>query len=93
MVYFFLLLSMILNGFLVWYIFNLLKDRIAFVELFKKFQPIINDYENHLTTLTKMEMYFGEPTIMNLVEHTKEMREAVDNLVDSIDLEERVDDE
>ena len=89
MIYAFITFSTLLNSFLVWYSYNLLRDRIAFVEVFKKFQPLIKNYENHLTTLTKMEMYFGEPTIMSLVEHTKEIRETVDNLIDSIEVEEK----
>lgn len=93
MIYLVLILSLGLNGFSAWYVYNLLKDRIALVELFRKFQPLIKDYETHLTTLTKMEMYFGEPTIMSLVEHTKQMREAVDNLIDSVEVEEKEVDE
>lgn len=91
--YFTLTFLTILNGFLIWYCYNLLRDRIALVELFRKFQPLIKDYETHLTTLTKMEMYFGEPTIMSLVEHTKQMRETVDNLIDSVEVEEKEVDE
>lgn len=93
MIYLVIFLSIGLNGFSAWYVYNLLKDRIALVELFRKFQPLIKDYETHLTTLTKMEMYFGEPTIMSLVEHTKQMREAVDNLIDSVEVEEKEVDE
>lgn len=93
MIYLVIILSLGLNGFSAWYVYNLLKDRIALVELFRKFQPLIKDYETHLTTLTKMEMYFGEPTIMSLVEHTKQMREAVDNLIDSVEVEEKEVDE
>ena len=89
MIYLVIILSLGLNGFSAWYVYNLLKDRIALVELFRKFQPLIKDYETHLTTLTKMEMYFGEPTIMSLVEHTKQMREAVDNLIESVEVEEK----
>lgn len=93
MIYLVIILSLGLNGFSAWYVYNLLKDRIALVELFRKFQPLIKDYETHLTTLTKMEMYFGEPTIMSLVEHTKQMREVVDNLIDSVEVEEKEVDE
>lgn len=89
MIYLIIILSLGLNGFFTWYIYNLLKDRIALVELFRKFQPLIKDYESHLSTLTKMEMYFGEPTIMSLMEHTKQMREAVDSFVESVEVEEK----
>lgn len=93
MIYLLMFLSLGINGFSAWYVYNLLKDRIALVELFRKFQPLIKEYENHLTTLTKMEMYFGEPTIMSLVEHTKQMREVVDNLIESVEVEEKEEDD
>jgi hypothetical protein len=71
-----------------WYTYNLLRDRIALVELFKSFSPIIKNYEEHLNTLTKMDMYFGDPTLVNLVEHTKEINQRIDDLMQSIEVEE-----
>lgn len=93
MIYFLFAVSTILNGFLVWYCYNLLRDRVALVELFKEFNPLIKKYEEHLNSLTKMEMYFGEPTIMALLDHTKELNKTLDNLVQSIEVEEDEDDE
>lgn len=88
MIYLFLGLSLIANGFSVWYSYNLLKDRIALVELFKSFSPIIKNYESHLESLTKMDMYFGDPTLMSLVEHTKEVGKRLDDVIESIEVEE-----
>lgn len=93
MIYLILLLSLILNGFSIWYAYNLLKDRVVLVELFKSFSPIIKNYEEHLNTLTKMDMYFGDPTLMSLVEHTKEINQRLDDLIQSVEVEETIDDE
>ena len=92
MIYLFLLLSLVLNGFSIWYAYNLLRDRIALVELFKSFSPIVKNYEEHLNTLTKMDMYFGDPTLMSLVEHTKEINQRLDDVMQSIEVEETIDD-
>lgn len=92
MIYLFLGLSLITNGFLIWYAYNLLKDRIALVELFKSFSPIVKNYETHLESLTKMEMYYGDPTLMGLVEHTKEVSKRLDDVIESIEVEEQPND-
>lgn len=92
MIYLFLGLSLITNGFSIWYAYNLLKDRIALVELFKSFSPIVKNYETHLESLTKMEMYYGDPTLMGLVEHTKEVSKRLDDVIESIEVEEQSND-
>lgn len=91
MIYLILLVSLVLNGFFVWYVYNLLRDRIALVELFKKFSPIIKNYETHLDSLTKMDMYFGDPTLTSLIEHTKEINKALDDAMQSIEIVEQDD--
>lgn len=93
MIYLLLFTSILLNGFSIWYAYNLLKDRVALVELFKKFLPIIKDYEVHLETLTKMDMYFGDPTLMNFVEHTKNVSKTLNEAIESIEVEESENDE
>ena len=92
MIYLFLGLSLITNGFSICYAYNLLKDRIALVELFKSFSPIVKNYETHLESLTKMEMYYGDPTLMGLVEHTKEVSKRLDDVIESIEVEEQSND-
>lgn len=93
MIYLFLVLSLTINGFSVWYAYNLLRDRIALVELFKSFSPIVKNYETHLESLTKMEMYFGDPTLMNLVEHTKDVSKKLEDVIESIEVEEKNNDQ
>ena len=85
--------STALNGFLIWYCYNLLRDRISLVQLFKEFNPLIKKYEEHLVSLTKMEMYFGEPVLMSLIDHTKELNQTLDNLMQSIEVEETENDD
>lgn len=93
MIYLFLVLSLTVNGFSTWYAYNLLRDRIALVELFKSFSPIVKNYETHLESLTKMEMYFGDPTLMNLVEHTKDVSKKLEDVIESIEVEEKNNDQ
>lgn len=84
--------SLLVNIFLSWYGYNLLKDRIQLVGVLKNFSPLIKDYEGHLEALTKMDLYFGEPTIMALIDHTKEVRLQLDDLLQSVEVEESTND-
>ena len=59
MIYLFLGLSLITNGFSIWYAYSLLKDRIALVELFKSFSPIVKNYETHLESLKNGNVLWG----------------------------------
>ena len=85
--------SLLINTFLGWYGYNLLKDRIQLVNILKNFSPLVKDYEGHLEALTKMDLYFGEPTIMALIDHTKEVRLRLEDLMQSVEVEENQDDE
>ena len=49
-------------------------------------------YQNHLQQLYEMEMYYGEPSIKNLIVHSKQIIEHVKEFNDVYNLtEERVD--
>ena len=49
-------------------------------------------YQNHLQQLYEMEMYYGEPSIKNLILHSKQIIEHVKEFNDVYNLtEERVD--
>ena len=87
------LCSLVLNGFLGWFVYNLLQDRIDLVEILKNFAPIVKSYGDHLEDLTKMEMYSGEPTIIRLIEHTKEVNQSLDDLMQSVEIEDKKNDE
>jgi hypothetical protein len=85
--------SLLANAFLGWYGYNLLKDRVQLVDILTNFSPLVKEYEGHLEALTKMDLYFGEPTIMSLIDHTKEIRLRLDDLLQSVEVEETIDDE
>lgn len=85
-------ISILSNVFLGWYGYSLLKDRIDLVEIFKNFSIVVKDYEEHLSVLNKMDIYYGEPTIMALIEHTGDIRQRLDELLKSVEIEESVDD-
>lgn len=85
--------SILFNAFFGWFCYNLIKDRIQLVDILKNFSPLVKEYEGHLEALTKMDLYFGEPTIMALIDHTKEVRLRLEDLMQSVEVEENQDDE
>jgi|TARA_R100001463_G_scaffold47015_2_gene95762 hypothetical protein len=52
----------------------------------------LTSYQNHLQQLYEMEMYYGEPSIKNLIVHSRQIIEHVKEFNDVYNLiEERVD--
>lgn len=79
---------------LSWFCFELLLERIRIIKLIKEFFPVVKDYEDHLDTLSKMEMYYADPTIEEFVRHTKTVSESLNALLETIEVvEEKADNE
>jgi predicted PurR-regulated permease PerM len=70
-------ISLILNGMLVWYIRKLVKQFSSAIENIANFQEFIDEYQAHLDTLLQMERYEHEPTLDNLLKHTKDISNRI----------------
>lgn len=71
MIYFFLLLSLVFNGLLVWYIRKILSKYWYDVEVRKSFTAMLNDYEQTITSIYKLEEFYGEETLKKAIAQTK----------------------
>lgn len=71
MIYFFLVLSLIFNCFLIWYIYKSVLRYSDLVSLVEDLQYKIVIFENHLNNIYELPMYYGEPTIEGLIQHSK----------------------
>lgn len=88
----FLILSLFLNGMLLWYIRKMLGKLLLVSDNMGNLVEDLASYQNHLQQLYEMEMYYGEPSIKNLIVHSKEIIEHVKEFSDVYNLtEERVD--
>lgn len=65
--------SVITNAILIWYVRKLIKQFADAIENAIGFQEFIDEYEAHLEVVLQMEAFSGEPTIENLLKHTKDM--------------------
>ena len=89
---FLLVLSLALNGVLLWYIRKMLGKLLSVSDNMGNLVEDLASYQNHLQQLYEMEMYYGEPSIKNLIVHSKQIIEHVKEFNDVYNLtEERVD--
>tara|TARA_R100000664_G_scaffold32019_1_gene46330 strand:+ start:11274 stop:11582 length:309 start_codon:yes stop_codon:yes gene_type:complete len=74
---FFLIISLILNGVLLWYIRKMLGKLLSVSDNMGNLVEDLASYQNHLQQLYEMEMYYGEPSIKNLIVHSRQIIEHV----------------
>jgi hypothetical protein len=92
LIIFFLVISVILNGVLLWYIRKMLGKLLSVSSNMGNLVEDLASYQNHIQQLYEMEMYYGEPSIKNLIIHSKQILEHVKEFSDVYNLmEERVD--
>ena len=66
-----LLSSLSINIFLFWYLYRFFNRYSDLVSLVEDLQYKIFYFRKHLEDLYELETYYGEPTIQNLIEHSK----------------------
>ena len=66
-----LVISMILNGLLVWYAIKVLEKLSYVYDNISAIQEINNSFVEHLESVHEMEMYYGDPTLGALIKHSQ----------------------
>lgn len=88
----FLVLSVALNGVLLWYIRKMLGNLLSVSDNMGNLVEDLASYQNHLQQLYEMEMYYGEPSIKNLIVHSSQIIKHVKEFSDVYNLtQERLD--
>ena len=72
-----LVISVVINVLMVWYVRRLLVNFYALSENFESFYAMILNYADHLENVHGLEMFYGDETLMSLVEHTSFVAESV----------------
>jgi len=89
---FFLVTSIALNCVLLWYIRKMLGKLLSVSDNIGNLVEDLASYQNHLQQLYEMEMYYGEPSIKNLIIHSRQIIEHVKEFNDVYNLaQDRVD--
>jgi hypothetical protein len=91
MIWVFLILSLVLNGFFIWYVFNMLKLNALIFENVRLIKERIVLFNNHVSKIYSMETYYGDDTIKSMVDHSKQLVENMDEFLQT--METGVDDE
>ena len=93
LIIFFLVLSVVVNGVLLWYVRKLLPQLLSVSDNMGNLVEDLTSYQNHLQQLYEMEMYYGEPSIRELIVHSKQIIEHVKEFNNVYNLtQERLDD-
>jgi hypothetical protein len=88
----FLVISIAFNCLLLWYIRKMLGNLLSVSDNMGNLVEDLASYQNHLQQLYEMEMYYGEPSIRELIVHSRQIIEHVKEFNDVYNLtEERVD--
>ena len=77
-----LILSLITNAFLVWYLYRFFIRYSDLVSLVEDLQFKIFYFSKHLESLYELETYYGEPTVQKLIEHSKVLLSSFDEFND-----------
>lgn len=75
-------LSVIINGFLIWYCRNLIKFVKMTTNDVNSLQESIDSYKEHLTRVYGLETFYGDQTLQRLLEHTKDLSGDVDDFIE-----------
>ena len=76
LIYIILLLSIALNVLLVWYVRKIQTEYILFVrDNLEALIEMQSEFNEHLEVVNNMEMYFGDQTLVGLLEHSKFVKE------------------
>ena len=72
-----LIVSLILNVVMVWYIREMIKRLWSVVSSKEPFAEEIESYLKHLKNVYEMEMFYGDETLQGLIEHTRYMADLL----------------
>lgn len=86
--YVLLFISVIINGFLMWYIRTTLKKLLFISENFSFLKKAIQIFSKHLKGIYQLETYYGDETIKFLFEHSRELLKIIKDFDDIIALSE-----
>ena len=89
----FLLLSVSLNLAFVWYLRIMLSKFSFLSENLDSLLFHIDEYYNHVKTISEMDLYIGDPTIVGIIKHTKDLQEFLIEYQDVFLLDEEEDHE
>lgn len=81
-----LIVSIIVNFILVWYIARLLKKYFPISEDLEDLFARLEEYHFHIRTVSEMESFYGDEIIVNLLRHSRSITKEVDQFREAYSL-------
>jgi len=78
MTYIFLTLSIILNIFFVWYTRKLLLNLLYVSDNITSTLDKLDKFSGHLKSIHELETFYGEPVLQDLIRHSKQVVEDIE---------------
>ena len=72
------IISVLLNGLLLWYVYKLLAKLLYTSDNFGDLYIVFRSFEEYLSSLFKMDMFYGEPVLEELIKRTKAVRTEIE---------------
>ena len=69
----FLLLSLSVNGLLIWYSVRATKQLLFVSENVTELHERLEEFDGHVKFIYELEMFYGDETLKNLIRHSKDL--------------------
>jgi len=74
-----LALSVLLNVFMGWYMYRLLRNMLEITDAFDDMRSKLIEFATHLKAINSVESFYGDPTITALVKHMKTLASDIED--------------
>jgi len=68
--------SSFFNVFLLWFVYRLIARQAEISVVFQDIKYKMGFFKKHLNNIYELPMFYGEPTLENLITHSKELLET-----------------
>jgi len=79
-----IVVSLISTVTMVWYVRAVLLRLYRFQEIHETASEQINSFNEHLSAVHEMQMFYGEPVLQKLIEHSKELSDNLTIISESL---------
>jgi hypothetical protein len=75
--------SLILNVFLLWFCYRLFRNLLTLSDNLYEVTDKVKDFVLHLDSIYQMPVFFGDETLGALLSHSKELKDNMDNFINT----------
>jgi len=80
-------LSAAVNIFFIWYVIQLIKRLLSVQDEMDEFLMSLDEYSNHIDMVYNLERFYGDDTLKNLLNHSKNFNKRISYLRSLYDMD------